>query len=129
MGWIDPDERLVNRKIVVCEKCGGGMKYVDNGVYKCSGCGHEELNNLAKIQKFLNENGASPIPVISSATGVPKHTIEQYFREGRIESAAISVADTLRCPKCGKPIKSGRYCFLCKKEIAGGIRQMFNDDK
>lgn len=129
MGLNDSDELLTNRKLVVCEKCQGSMYYVDNGVYKCYVCGHEELDNLGKIKKFLAENGPSPVPVISSATGVPTHVIEQYLREGRADISSDSISASFRCKKCGCMIQSGRYCISCVQELAGGIQKMFDDDR
>lgn len=98
---------------VVCEYCGGELKKVSEGEFRCKMCGEYSYDSFRKVRKYLEKNGARSILQIARATGVPKNNVEYFLRDGRLEVSRNSYS-FLKCEKCGASIRSGRLCELCK---------------
>jgi hypothetical protein len=110
---------------VRCSLCGGSLVFEGGGTYSCIHCGNVELDNFGKVSQFLYENGPAPIIVIEQATGVEGIEIEKMLKEGRLQIPEPSEY-YIKCEKCGCDIKYGRFCTNCIKELAGGIKMLFN---
>ena len=88
--------------VTVCDKCSGHMMYKGGGCYVCESCGEEYLTDFGKVKRFINTYGPSNAITISRETGVSRHKIQEFLRDGR-----------------GVPIRSGKYCNLCQSRMAG----------
>lgn len=121
-------EKLVKEnKPVTCKICGGKMLPVKSGRYRCDACGNIEVDDFGKIKDFLELNGPTPITVIAMATGVETDIIELYLKRGKVEITEGSKW-YLECEKCGCFIRYGRYCPDCARQLAGGIKSVFNEE-
>lgn len=128
MGEIDKLEKMIlEKKPLKCSQCGGRLVFEGSGAYRCVSCKNIELDNFGKVKKFLDENGAASAIVIEQATGVNRKVIEQMLREGRLEIPEPS-AYYIKCERCGCDIRYGRFCPECIKELAGGIKAIFNSE-
>lgn len=104
----------INRIPLECEACGcNHLENISMGVYKCPDCGKENYDDFTTIRNFLEKYGPATAFVIEQRTGVPKKTVDYYFREEYLE---IPVGSSIRvpCEKCGAPIRTGRLCDNCK---------------
>ena len=117
------EKLLLTNKPVKCE-CGGKLYHIGSGKYKCQACDKAVLDDFGKVKQFLEENGATPIVVISQSTGVSTEIIEDLLRDGRVEITENSKY-FISCQKCGCSIRSGRFCIDCAKELSHGIQKIF----
>lgn len=101
-----------------CIKCDRVFAY--NGSEVCSRCAGSDIEDFKKVKDYLYDNPGATIVEVSEETGVDEKKILRYLRESRIE---IRESDNLLldCQRCGKPIRSGRFCDPCiiamKKEF------------
>lgn len=119
----------LNQIPVACQCCGGKLSQVARGTYRCVDCGQEEYDSYQKVRNYLDKEGPRSVTQIMRATGVPRKTIEYFFKDERLE---IPAASTIRfaCERCGAPIRTGTLCDRCK--TPGGAskpRTKSNDDK
>jgi len=112
--------RLKRRNLkTACEKCGGQLKSVRSGEYRCQKCGATEYDDFGRIRLFLEEHGPASKEEIVIATGVEREIVVEYIKEQRLE-AAKTEANT-NCVICGAKILSGTMC----KDCAGKKQQGF----
>lgn len=101
-----------------CKRCGKIYNYTGSGV--CNNCLQQEQGDFEKIREFLFKNPNSSVAEVSEATGIELKVISRFLKEGRLESDYIRMSDddsSLTCEKCGKSVKSGRFCENCVREM------------
>lgn len=104
-------------KPVRCEKCGSAkVVYKGIGEYTCSNCSFIMYDDYGLVRNYIESNPGATQAEVSKATGISKSKIMQFLKEDKIEISPGS-AVFLRCEKCGREIRSGRYCFDCIKAI------------
>lgn len=108
----------------MCKRCLGRMVYVEDGVYRCQLCGTEGYDDLGKIKRFFEQNGAMSVVEAAKGAGVSQELIELCLKDGKLEMPTVKF--TQKCGRCGCGIPSGRFCRRCKSELAGGIKAMFD---
>ena len=119
----------LNQIPVSCQRCGGKLSQVGRGTYQCVDCGQEEYDSYQKVRNYLDREGPRSVTQIMRATGVPRKTIEYFFKDERLEIPAAS-AIRFACEKCGAPIRTGTMCDRCKTPGAAmKSRSTVNDDK
>lgn len=115
------------KKIERCELCHNKMEYIASGVYRCTVCGSEVLDDFGKVKLFLEENGPTPQIIIAQRTGVSMDKIDSYLKRGMLEIPNGSNF-YLRCEKCKCEIRYGKYCPECAtKELNISINSSFED--
>lgn len=124
----DLEKLLIGNKPTNCEACGGKMFYTGCGQYRCEDCGEEVLDFYGRVRKFLEDNGQAPKLVIAKETGGPAEIVETFFRDGKVGLPKNSKY-YLECAKCGCSIRAGRYCPACVKELAGGIKAIYDQER
>lgn len=119
----------LNQAPVACQRCGGKLSQVARGTYRCVDCGQEDYDSYQKVRNYLNKEGPRSVTQIMRATGVPRATIEYFFRDERLEIPAAS-SIRVACEKCGSPIRTGVLCDRCKGlGKPTRIRSKSEDDK
>ena len=82
----DAWDKLVTRpKPTRCSKCGSPLQFKGRGTYECEKCGATEYDEFGLINRFLEEHGPSPAPVISRALGIPIAQVKELISQGRLE--------------------------------------------
>lgn len=114
---------IVNKKSI-CKECKGLTEYLYSGVYRCTVCGKEELDNFGKVKAFIEANGPSSAYIISEGTGVSMQEIDLFLRTGRVEIPDGSDI-FIKCERCACDIRYGRFCPECVRELANGIKRAF----
>lgn len=106
-----------------CKKCGKIYQY--DGVHKiCLECRRKEEKDFEKVKEFLRENPSSSINKVSEETGVEKKTIIEFIKNDRLIAEDIEIEETIRCQRCGREIKHGKYCEKCISDFKGEIESI-----
>lgn len=108
-----------------CRQCGG--IYVYDNFNICPKCRKQEEEDFQKVKKYLYENPDANISEVSEETGVETKKIISFLKQGRLEIKDENNS-ILTCERCGKSIRTGRFCKKCvadmdrefKKAIGGG---------
>lgn len=104
-----------------CRKCGRIFNHVMGPAY-CVKCREDMEEKFQEVKRFIRENPGVGVAEVSDACDVESSQIYQWLREERLQLAEDSMI-TLSCESCFRPIKSGRYCENCKRELASGLKQ------
>lgn len=113
--------------LVNCRECGRlfGTESDDTLCSRCRESGYE--SDFKKVRDYLYANPGADIEEVSEATEVERPRIMKFLREERIEIVNEENV-LLNCSRCGKSIKTGRYCAACeaevKKELSGALDVM-----
>ncbi|MCQ2548827.1 MAG: flagellar protein [Lachnospiraceae bacterium] len=107
-----------------CKNCRRLFNYIA-GPHLCPSCREELEEKFQVVKKYVQEHKGAGIPEVAEECEVDPQQIHQWIREERLEftdTASIG----LGCERCGKIIKSGRYCDECKLEMAGSLNAAKN---
>ena len=104
-----------------CPKCGRVFTKMSNAL--CDKCVKEDEDVFERIRDFLDEKPDSTLSDITEATGVTEKRVLKYIREGRLE--ATTNIGPIKCQKCGRPIKVGKYCDKCIIAINQDAKDLF----
>lgn len=106
-----------------CPKCGKVFYYNGKSVV-CDSCTKEEEILFQKVRDYLKENPGSKLNDVVKETGVSAKRINKYLREGRLE-VTTGLGDILRCMKCDKPIRTGKYCETCAEKLGQKLSGLY----
>ncbi len=109
-----------------CTKCGRVFSY--NGIPICARCSNNDEEEFKRVKDYLYDNPGATVMEVSQETDVTEKQILRYLREGRIEIRDDSNL-FLDCERCGKPIKSGRFCDVCVIEMQREFGAVLKKDK
>ncbi|MGL4346197.1 MAG: flagellar protein [Cellulosilyticaceae bacterium] len=109
-------------EVKTCKKCHKLFQYV-TGPAICPACKQEEEKIFIAVKDFIRENKGATIEQVSRETGASVTLIEKFLKQGRLE-VAEGLDIELTCERCGKSIKTGRYCDQCKGDIAANLDTM-----
>jgi flagellar operon protein (TIGR03826 family) len=104
-----------------CRSCGKIFTYM-GGQPICRECRNIEEEQFKKVKEYLYENPGATITEIAMELDISVKKIKQYLREGRLEIINDDGNMMLECERCGKAIKTGRYCELCQREIVTQLK-------
>lgn len=104
-----------------CRKCGRIFNYI-GGEPICPICRQADEEEFQRIKKYLYEYPGATLSQVSTELGISVEKIKKFLREGRLEIAGDDGNMILECEKCGKSIKSGRFCAECEREMASGFK-------
>lgn len=98
-----------------CRRCKRLFNYVIGPMY-CQACREEMEEEYQKVRKYIQEHPHVDIRTVSEECEVDPAQIRQWVREERLEFSDDSTVG-INCEKCGKMIKSGRFCEECKRSM------------
>jgi hypothetical protein len=111
-------QAMTSPRVVNCPRCGRLSSVLVRG--QCGHCLREEHEQLRTVQGLLAERGPLSAEEISRETGVPVERVLRWLREGRL----VTSGDVVRCRRCGRPVRLGVLCSVCRVELAVAIRQV-----
>lgn len=111
--------------IRACKRCKNLFQHI-SGRSICPHCLKKEEEMFGRVKDFLRKYPGAEMQEVSMETDVPVHIIESFIRAGRLEVVAQS-AMKIPCDKCGTPIRTGRYCNSCAKELQGQLSQVASE--
>lgn len=103
-----------------CTRC--GRMFQAEGVSKlCDRCRDNDEEDFKVVREYVYDNPNSNIPEVAENTGVAEEKILKFLRQGKLV-LKDELSMVLDCERCGKPIKSGRYCDSCTQEMSRDLR-------
>lgn len=109
-----------------CKKC-GKMFSADNDYEYCKKCRLDVEDHFKIVREYVYDHPSATVTEVADGTGVSKKEILKYLRDERLELKEES--SFLSCQRCGKSIKSGRFCRECSNELKNGFKEAFKPDK
>ncbi len=110
-----------------CPRCGKIFTYISRPI--CNSCLDMEENEFKVVKEYIYDNPGASISEVSAATEVSVEKIMRFLREERLEISSDNSNLMLECERCGRAIKSGRFCENCKADINKDFKREFGLDK
>lgn len=104
-----------------CRKCKRLFNYV-TGQVLCNACREEMEVKFQEVKMYIKDNPHSDIRQVAEDCDIDPMQIRQWIREERLcfsDDSPIGIA----CERCGKTIRTGRFCEQCKAEMTNGLNQ------
>ncbi len=111
-----------------CRGCGRLFSYIQGGSYLCPACQAELEDKFEVAKKYIRENTGATIQEVADEADVSVKQIEKWVREERLafsDDSPVGIA----CEKCGKMIRSGRFCENCKSSMASNFSELYQKPK
>lgn len=103
-----------------CARC--GRMFQADGISKiCDRCRDNDEEDFKVVREYVYDNPNSNIPDVAENTGISEEKILKFLRQGKLV-LKDELSMVLDCERCGKPIKSGRYCDSCTNEMSRDLR-------
>lgn len=111
-----------------CRSCGRLFNYI-GGTYKnlCPACIEILEEKFQEVKKYVEDNPHCSINELSETMEVSVKQIEKWVREERLCFAEDSPIG-LDCEKCGKMIKTGRFCDACRNEMQNQMSKLYKSE-
>ena len=113
--------------VVNCKNCGRQFNAMSNERL-CPACMQEREDKFQEVKKFLQDNPNSSVDVVSRKMEVSVKQLKQWVREERLIFSEASMVG-IECEKCGKLIRTGRFCDECKKSISNVFEKALDRPK
>ncbi|MBU1366361.1 MAG: winged helix-turn-helix transcriptional regulator [Candidatus Omnitrophica bacterium] len=100
-------------KLKNCKKC---QKLFVNVLGKdiCQECCEKEEGKHKEILRYLNDNPSASIKEICESIKVSEKSIIELIKNKRV---TLDISVEYACEVCGRKIKTGRVCVVCKGKI------------
>lgn len=108
-----------------CRNCGRLFNYI-GGAYRnlCPACIDLAEEKFQEVKQYVEDNPHCTVNEISENLDVTVRQIEKWIREERLTFADDSPIG-IDCERCGKMIKTGRFCDLCKNEMGNQMNNLY----
>lgn len=110
------------KKCQICSKI-----FASAGGNICPDCSKKINEMFEKVRDYIYQHKDNDIKEVSKATGVSESWILRFLREGRLILSKESII--LRCERCNKPIRTGRYCSECISALDKGLKKGIKSNK
>ena len=108
--------------IRTCKSCKKIFNYL-SGPILCPNCKEELENKFQEVKAYIDEHPGVGINEVSEECDVEPGQIRQWLREERLQLAEGS-GIMLACESCGKMIRSGRFCEVCRVALANNFQDL-----
>lgn len=110
-----------------CKGCGTLFNFI-GGAPLCANCQKDLEKKYEEVKDYLYDNPGASIQQVSESNDVSVAQIKKWVREERLEFTADS-AIALDCENCGKAIRTGRFCALCKDKMSTRLGGLYSEKK
>lgn len=110
-----------------CRNCGRLFNVLSNERL-CPACIQGLEDKFQEVKRYLEEHVNASVDEVSRENEVSVKQIKQWIREERLSFSENSV-EGIECEKCGKMIRTGRYCDECKKSVANNLMSAIDRPK
>lgn len=110
-----------------CKGCGKIFNYI-GGIPLCEACKKALEDKFQEVKAYIYDNRDADINQVAEDNDVSVQQIRQWVREERLEFSENSRVG-LACEKCGKMIRSGRFCGICKNKLTNELNGMYKTPK
>ena len=105
-----------------CKKCGRVFNYIGSTTPFCPACMKVLDEKYEEVKKYIYDNPGANINVVSAEMDVSVQQLRQWVKEERLSFAEGSMVG-VDCERCGKMIRTGRYCQDCKSRVIGDLNR------
>ncbi len=98
-----------------CRRCGRMYNYL-GGPPICLDCKNADEEVFKKIKDYLYDYPGATLSQVALDCDVSVEKIKMFLKEGRLEITE-GANIILECERCGKSIKTGRFCNDCQSQI------------
>jgi len=102
-----------------CPRCKKLFQYT-SGDPICQNCKDSEEKDFQAVRKYLRDNPKSTISETSKETHVSTKLIIKFIKQERLIISPESPIG-IECERCGKTMKSGKFCKECAEELEKGL--------
>lgn len=114
-------------KLKNCAKCGRVFQSEEIGQKFCMRCRGDEEDMFQKAREYIYDNPDTNVLDVSEELDIEEDLILKWLRQGRLQLRGEGVG--YPCDRCGKSIKTGRFCDSCQNELKSGFDKAFSVDK
>ncbi|MBA1334014.1 MAG: flagellar protein [Firmicutes bacterium] len=104
-----------------CRRC--GKLYVYTGRPICGSCIEEDEQLYKIVREYIEKHPRSTTFEVAEALDISVDKILQFLREGKLELSGDNINMLLECERCGKPIRTGRFCPECSADIEKELKK------
>lgn len=91
----------------------------------CPACRRALDDKFQEVKAYLDEHMNATVEEVSRENEVSVKQIKQWIREERLTFAEGSL-DGIECERCGKLIRTGRFCDECKSQVASNLMSAYD---
>ncbi len=102
-----------------CRRCGRMYNYI-GGPPICLDCKNADEEVFKRIKDYLYQFPGATLSQVALDCDVSVEKIKMFLREGRLE-ITDGANIILECERCGKSIKTGRFCNECQNQLHNDI--------
>lgn len=102
-----------------CRRCGKIYNYI-GGAPICPDCKQADEDTFKRIKDYLYKNPGATLSQVALDCEVSVEKIKMFLREGRLEITE-GANIILECERCGKSIRTGRFCQECQNDLSSDI--------
>lgn len=106
-----------------CAECGVVFSSVQ-GVSICLKCRRVHDDEYTLVKDFVYANPDVTVLEVMEETGVSEEEIIRFLKEGRLELTGKDGAELLKCERCDKPIRVGRFCTECTEKMSRQLKRV-----
>jgi uncharacterized protein YlaI len=94
----------------------------------CPACQERVEEKFQQVKAYIIDNPGVTAEQVSEDNDVSIKQIKQWIREERLVFSSDSPI-SIECEKCGKPIKTGRFCPECRQRLANSLTDSVKPEK
>lgn len=98
-----------------CRRCKKIFTYMNNSKL-CPSCMKQLDMKFDEVRDYLRQHTNASINDIVTDCDVSCNEVEHWLKQERIEINNEDGLIVLVCEQCGRPIKTGRFCEVCKHQ-------------
>ena len=94
-------------------------------LYAFNSCLQKKLEDkFHEVKEYLEEHPGASVEQTATDNDISTKQIRQWVREERLILSTATEAGIV-CEKCGKPIRTGRFCERCKERMANEFQNAY----
>jgi len=107
-----------------CSRC-GRIFQANESESLCARCRDTDEEDFKVVREYVYDNPSAAIKDVSEETGVAEEKILKFLRQGKL-MLKDELSMVLDCERCGKPIKTGRFCDVCTADMMRQLKSAAN---
>lgn len=113
-------------EVMNCKNCKRLFNYI-GGQMICPSCKDKLEQKFLEVKQYIRENPSKNISEISKEVDVSIHQLKTWVRQERLSFTSESNM-TIDCEKCGSPIRTGRFCESCKRNMVNTLDALYKKE-
>ena len=77
-----------------------------------------------EVKQYLEDHPGASVEQTATDNDISTKQIRQWVKEERLILSSATEAGIV-CEKCGKPIRTGRFCDKCKENMANAFQNAY----